>query len=102
MKKLLIGFVVTFVLLEMMDIIVHGFLLMNAYQATASLWRPDMMQKMWIMHIVKLVVSFMVTFIFSKGYEGKGTMEGVRYGFYMGVLLSIGMAYGTYAMIAIP
>ncbi|MGD1046579.1 MAG: hypothetical protein ABR936_14830 [Bacteroidota bacterium] len=102
MKKVLIGFVVTFILLEVLDILVHGVILMNAYQATQSVWRPDMMQKMWILHIVKIVVAFLVAFIFSKGYEGKGIIEGLRYGLYVGVLMSIGMAYGTYAMIAIP
>jgi hypothetical protein len=102
MKKILIGFVITFVLLEVLDILVHGVILMSAYQATQNVWRPDMMQKMWILHIVKLVVAFLITFIFSKGYEGKGIMEGLRYGFYIGVLMSIGMAYGTYAMVAIP
>ena len=102
MKKVLIGFVVTFILLEVLDILVHGVILMNAYQATQSVWRPDIMQKMWILHIVKIVVAFLVAFIFSKGYEGKGIIEGLRYGLYMGLLMSIGMAYGTYAMIAIP
>lgn len=29
-------------------------------------------------------------------------MEGVRYGLYIGIWMSIGMAYGTYAMIDIP
>ena len=67
-----------------------------------NIWRPDMMEKMWIMHIVKIVNAFIIAFIFSKGYEGKGIMEGVRYGLYVGLMLSIGMAYGTYAMIAIP
>jgi hypothetical protein len=102
MKKILIGFVITFVLLEVLDILIHGVILMSAYQATQNVWRPDMMQKMWILHIVKLVVAFLITFIFSKGYEGKGIMEGLRYGLYIGVLMSIGMAYGTYAMVAIP
>ena len=102
MKKVLIGFVVTFILLEVLDILVHGVILMSAYQATQNVWRPDMMQKMWILHIVKIVAAFLITFIFSKGYEGKGVMEGMRFGLYIGVLMSIGMAYGTYAMIAIP
>ena len=102
MKKILIGFVVTFILLEVLDILVHGVILMSAYQATQNVWRPDMMQKMWILHIVKIVAAFLITFIFSKGYEGKGVMEGMRFGLYIGVLMSIGMAYGTYAMIAIP
>jgi hypothetical protein len=102
MKKIVIGFVVTFILLEVLDILVHGVILMSAYQATQNVWRPDMMQKMWILHIVKIVAAFFIAFIFSKGYEGKGMMEGMRFGLYMGVLMSMGMAYGTYAMIAIP
>jgi hypothetical protein len=102
MKKVLIGFVVTFILLEVLDILIHGVILMSAYQATQNIWRPDMMQKMWILHIVKIVGSYIIAFIFSKGYEGKGILEGVRYGLYIGVLMSIGMAYGTYAMIVIP
>ena len=102
MKKVLIGFVVTFILLEVLDMLIHGVILMNTYQSMQNIWRPDMMQLMWVLHVVKIVVAFLVTFIFSKGYEGKGMAEGLRYGLYIGVLLSIGMAYGTYAMIAIP
>jgi hypothetical protein len=102
MKKVLIGAVVVFVLLEVLDILIHGVILGAAYAAIPNVWRPDMMQKMWIMHVVKVVVAFFFTFIFSKGYEGKGIMEGVRYGLYVGVMMAVGMAYGTYAMIAIP
>jgi len=38
----------------------------------------------------------------SKGYEGKGFMEGIRYGLYIGIWMGAGYAYGTYGMIAIP
>lgn len=57
---------------------------------------------MWVYFVLSAVGSFFFAFIFSKGYEGKGSIEGVRYGFYIGVWMSMGMAYGTYAMIAIP
>ena len=50
----------------------------------------------------KLFQAFFFSFIFSKGYEGKGIAEGVRYGLYIGIWMSVGMAYATYAMIAIP
>jgi hypothetical protein len=102
MKKVLIGTVVAFVILEVLDILIHGVILAPVYTATKDLWRPDMMDKMWIMHIVKILVSFFFALIFSKGYEGKGVLEGVRYGLYVGVMLGVGMAYGTYTMIAIP
>ncbi len=102
MKKVLIGFVVVFVLLEVLDMIVHGLILGPTYATLQNVWRPDMMEKMWILHIVKIVVAFMFAFIFSKGYEGKGILEGVRYGLYVGLMLSIGYAYGSYASFPIP
>jgi hypothetical protein len=102
MKKVLVGAVVVFVILEVLDFLIHGVILSPAYAATQNIWRPDMMDKMWILQIVKIVVSFFFALIFAKGYESKGAIEGVRYGLYVGVMLGIGMAYGTYAMIAIP
>jgi hypothetical protein len=57
---------------------------------------------MWIYSVISLVSAFFFSFIFSKGYEGKGIVEGARYGLYIGIWMSIGMAYGTYGMIAIP
>ena len=67
-----------------------------------SLWRTDMQSRMWIYHVLTLIGAFFFTFIFSKGYEGKGLAEGARYGLYIGIWMSAGWAYGTYAMIAIP
>lgn len=102
MKKVLWGFAAVFVAMNLFDYIVHGVILDPAYKATADIWRPDMQSKMWIFTVIALVGSFFFTFIFSKGYEGKGIVEGARYGLYIGIWMSIGMAYGTYGMIAIP
>jgi hypothetical protein len=49
-----------------------------------------------------MIGSFFFSFIFSKGYEGKGIAEGARYGLYIGIWMSVGMAYGTYGMVALP
>jgi hypothetical protein len=100
-KKFWIAFVAVFVVFEIMMFLVDGVLLSGAYRSV-TFWRPDMMSLMWVYHVITLIGSFFFTFIFSKGFENKGIMEGVRYGFYIGVWLSVGMAYGTYAMIAIP
>jgi len=104
MKKVLTGCVVVFVIVEVLNFIIHSIILADAYRATAGVWRPYemMMHKMWVLYVSNLVVAFFISFIFSKGYEGKGIMEGVRYGFYIGVMLSMGMAWGTYVMISVP
>ena len=101
MKKVIIGSIAVFVILEVLDIFVHGVILGPMYMTMQNVWRPDMMEKMWILHIVKIVVAFMFTFIFSKGYEGKGIWEGVRYGCYVGLMLSVGYAFGSYATFCI-
>jgi hypothetical protein len=104
MKKVLIGCVAVFVIIEILDFIIHGIILADAYLVTAAVWRPQevMMQKMWIFYVTNFVVSFFVSLIFSKGYEGKGIMEGVRFGFYIGMILSMGMAWGMYVMVSVP
>ena len=97
MKKLLIGFIGVFVALEVLDAVIHGGILMSTYMSMQNVWRPDMMAKMWVLHVVKLITAFFFTLIFSKGYENKGIMEGVRYGFYMGCIVAAGFGLGTYA-----
>ena len=101
-KKVWLGFVGAFITVEILDSFVNMVLLASTYQSTASVWRPDMMSKMWIFHVVMLIQAFFFAFIFSKGYENKGLGEGVRYGTYVGIWLGVGKAYATYAMIAIP
>jgi hypothetical protein len=101
-KKFWTGFVAVFVAMEIMMFLVHGVILKSAYEATQSVWRPDMMSLMWIYHVLAIIGAFFFTFIFSKGYEGNGAMEGARYGLYIGIWMSSGMAYGSFAMINIP
>ena len=100
-KKLLLGFVAVFVTIEILDFLFHGGLLGSTY-ASMTVWRPDMASKKWIIHLITLIGSFFFAFIFSKGYENKGIGEGLRYGLYIGLWMGTGMAYGTYAMVAIP
>ncbi len=100
-KKFWIGFVVVFVVLEILMFLVDNIILAGAY-SQVHIWRTDMMSLMWMYHVITLVTSFFFTFIFTKGFENKGVMEGVRYGFYIGVWISVGMAFGTYAMVEVP
>lgn len=101
-KKFWTGFVAVLVAMEILMFLIHGVLLSSAYQATKELWRPDMQSLMWIYHVLAIIGAFFLTLIFSKGYEGNGVMEGVRYGLYIGIWMSAGMAYGSFAMIKIP
>jgi hypothetical protein len=101
-KKFWTGVVAVFVTLAVVEAIVNMVLLSSAYQATANLWRPMGEMKIWVFYVVYAFIAFFLTLIFSKGYEGKGITEGVRFGFYVGMLMAVPMAYGTYASMPIP
>jgi len=58
--------------------------------------------KMWLMYVVLAFIAFFFTLIFSKGHEGKGVTEGLRYGFYVGMLVALPFAYGSYAVMPLP
>lgn len=103
-KKLLMGFIAVYIVLALTDFVIHGVLLKSTYQLPElmHLWRPEMMSMMWVFYIVYLFMAFFFTLIFSKGYQGKGIGEGVRYGLYVGFLMATPMAYMSYVSYPIP
>jgi hypothetical protein len=101
-KQVLKGTVAVFIVLAVLDFVINAVLLKGAYEATAHLWRPEAEMKIWLFQVVALFVAYFFTLIFSKGYEGKGIGEGVRYGFYVGMLMAVPMAYGSYGAMPIP
>jgi hypothetical protein len=103
-KKFWIAFIVVFIAMGILSFLTHGIILSSAYQSDAmkNIWRPDMMSKMWIYYLVYIFVSFFFVLIYSKWQKGKGIIEGIQYGVYTGFLMSVPMAYSTYAMIPLP
>ncbi|OGB62520.1 MAG: hypothetical protein A2Y94_07450 [Caldithrix sp. RBG_13_44_9] len=102
-KKWVIASLVIFVVDQALSFLFHWVIMSGAYEATASLWRPmeEMNRMMWMMWVSGLVWAFLFVYIFAKGYEGKGIMEGVRFGLLVGVFFSLPMSLGTYASMPI-
>jgi magnesium-transporting ATPase (P-type) len=105
-KKFLLAFLVVFVLLEGTGYIIHTAILGSTYrdEIISQAFRPEaeMMAKMWIVWLTDLIWSFFFVFLFVKGYENKGLMEGLRFGFYIGIFVSLVFSYQMYAFIPIP
>jgi hypothetical protein len=101
-KSFWIGFVVVFVVLGILDTLTNTVLLSGVYDETASLWRPEAQIKIGVIVLSWAFIAFFFTLIFSKGYQGKGMWEGVRYGLYVTGMVSIPMAYMTYATMPVP
>ena len=96
------AFAVTFVL----DMIVHGKLLMGLYEQTASVWRGkgESHEMMWLMMLGQLLFGLVFAWIYAKGYEaGKpGLGQGLRFGFLIGLLYAIFSVSVWYVVLPIP
>ncbi len=88
-KKALIAIIVIFIVHEVLNFLIHGLILGSIYQTMLETWRPDMQNWMWIMNIGNLIFVFFFVFIFAKGYEGKGIIEGIRFGLIIAGLMTI-------------
>jgi len=104
MKKVWLGFIVVFVVFLILDYITNSLILASTYQSPQleGVWRPEAEMKLWLFPINTLIFSFFFSLVFSKGWEGKGIGEGFRYGLYIGLMMTIPMAYGQYAVYPIP
>lgn len=105
-KKFILAFVVVFVVLEITNYIVHMGILSDTYtsEGVKEIFRTEeeMQGKMWIAWLMDLVWSFFFVFLFAKGYENRGIMEGVRFGVYIGLFYMLVLSYQAFAFHPIP
>ncbi len=103
-KKVIPGFIAVYIVMNLLNYLIHEVMLRTEYQALIDMkmMRGPEAGMMWIYFVTALVVSFFFTLIFSKGYEGKGVGEGVRFGLYAGLLMATPFAYDSYASYPIP
>ena len=101
-KKIWIGFVTVFVTTQLIEGLINFFLLDPIYSSYSQIWRPPAEMKLWMLPVTGMFFSAFFVFIFSKGYEGRGVLEGVRYGFYVALMTALPHAYGNYALMQIP
>lgn len=99
-KTFWIGFVAVFVVAQVIGYLVHQVLLMETYVALADAFRPqsELMGMMWMMTVGSAVSLLLFCYIFTRGYEGKGISEGLRYGLLIGLFVAIPTAINQYAV----
>ena len=90
-KTFWFGFVAIFIVMQVIGYVVHEVMMADTYAALAAIFRPreEMDSMMWMMMLSGAVLLFLFCYIFTKGCEGKGVMEGVRYGALMGLFLAL-------------
>lgn len=101
-KRFLLAALAVFVTFQVLDFLIHGLYLAPTYEALASIWRPDMMELMWVMYCTGAVLALLFVYIFVKGYQGKGIMEGVRYGLVIGLLMTVVGGLNQFVIYPVP
>ena len=103
-KKVIPGFIAIYVVISLTNFLIHNVMLKDIYLTLVEtgLMRPETDGTMWIYFVTALVVAFFFTLIFSKGYNGTGVGEGVRYGLYAGLFVATQFAYNSYASYPLP
>jgi hypothetical protein len=103
-KTFWIGFVVVYVVMQALGYVIHEVMMADTYDSLASILRPEaeMMDMMWMMMVSSAVMMFMFCYIFTMGYEGKGIMEGVRYGALIAFLMAGPMAIDPHVIFPLP
>jgi hypothetical protein len=103
-KTFWIGFVVVYVVMQALGFVIHEVMMAGTYERIASVLRPEaeMMDMMWMMFVSSAVTVYMFCYIFTRGYEGKGIMEGVRYGALVAFLMAGALAIDPHVVFPLP
>lgn len=101
-KKFLLAVVSVFVVFELIDFVIHSFILMDTYESLQHLWRDDMMDYMWVMYITTFIWSVFFVYIFTKGYQNRGWLEGLRYGLLIGILMLVVGMFNQWVVYPLP
>lgn len=99
------GITAVFALIFGSDYLIHGVLLKSAYQATASVWRPETEMIEMIRYMMAGQFLFAVSFccLFLKMTSGKsaGFRTGISFGFWVGLILAGGNLI-WYSVLPVP
>jgi hypothetical protein len=94
------------VVITVIDMILHNVILMDAYEQTMSLWRPEAAMKdlFWLIWAGYLVFAVFFVWIFAKGYEKdkSGLGQGLRFGILAGFLVNAAYSMVCYAVMPLP
>ncbi len=101
-KKYLISVIVVFVLIAILDWLIHSFILMSLYEETPNLWRPMEEMKFVLGYIVGFLSIVFFNYLYYRLVKDKTPLNGLYYGLIIGIMYGLGMGYGTYSFMPIP
>lgn len=100
--RTLIAIVSIFIAWSIVDFLVHGILLQDAYAATAELWRPMEEMKMLLMYGVSLAATICFVLVYVSLVTVKSAAAGIKLGLLFGLASGLSMGFGSYSFMPIP
>jgi hypothetical protein len=100
-KRYVLATFSTFLFVFIFEFVIHGLLLKGTYFETRHLWKSQSVQGMAFMGLSQYLFSAFTVFLYTRKHDGKGAIEGLRFGLILGmILLSLDIA--TYSYLPIP
>ena len=100
--RFLAAVVAVFLVLKAYDVLVHGILLDDAYQAVASIWRPDIESKFWLLHVNSGLVSVLFVALYQRPSGSRGLVPGLALGALFWLLVIVVGAVSQYIAYPLP
>jgi len=102
MKRVILAILAVFVAWQVLDMIIHGLILMKTYQDTASMWRPMNEMQFGLLRLVGLVAATTFVVIYAGFVHERSVANGLKYGLIFGVGAGASMGLGTYSVMPLP
>lgn len=101
-KRIVLAIIAVFVAWQVLDMVMHGVLLMHIYRETASLWRPVLEMNLGLKAVVGMVSAVCFVLLYAWLVRPKSWAAGLAYGLIFGVGTGFAMGFGTYSVMPIP
>jgi|TARA_B110000090_G_scaffold109810_1_gene122983 hypothetical protein len=100
-KQNLLATIAVFITWTIIDFLTHGRLLMEAYEATAHLWRSEQDMNPALMSGVTLIYSFCFVALYQYFVNPKSLSTGVKFGALFGLAAGVVGGVGSYVYLPI-
>ncbi|OIQ20011.1 MAG: hypothetical protein BM556_05855 [Bacteriovorax sp. MedPE-SWde] len=89
MKKMVLGGIAAFVFVFVFEFVVHGILMKGMYEATSSLWRPQVESSMAVMLLSQFLFAMAIAFFYPIIGTSKDCNKAIPFSFGLGLVMAM-------------
>ena len=102
MKRFMVAAITAFVFVFLYELLVHGMLMMEQYEQTASVWRPEEESSMGIMLVSQFLFGAAVAFFYPiVGLDTDDCKKAIPFGIGLGLVMAMPQL-ASYSYLPIP